>query len=89
MLSRNEILDKIEQLEKDKMGYLEVNDKAGARRREKQIRDLENQLELLELKDIKEDLKLYKKFIKEKGMQNEFQSFCIVELAKNWGGQTC
>lgn len=83
MLSKNEILDKIEQLEKDKIGYLEANNKTGARRREKQIRDLENQLELLELKDIEKDLKLYKKFIKEKGMQNEFQSFCIVELAKN------
>ncbi len=36
-MSKDEIYEKIQKLEQDKMGYLEVDDKAGARRIQKKI----------------------------------------------------
>lgn len=81
MLNEDEIRIKIDKLEREKIGYLEVNDKAGARRKQKKIEELENQLELLKINDIKQDLELYKKFINKRGLNAEFQSFMIVELA--------
>lgn len=62
-MKENSIRDKIEELEKDRMGYLEVNDKAGARRKQKQIEKLELELELFEFKKIKNELKVYKKVV--------------------------
>ncbi len=81
MLSEDEIRIKIDKLEREKIGYLEVNDKAGARRKQKKIEELESQLELLKVNEIKQDLELYKKFINKRGLNSEFQSFMIVELA--------
>ena len=78
---KKEIEDKIQQLERDRIGYLEADDKAGARRKEKQISELQDKLEIINLKEIKEDLELYKKFIKKRGLQNEFQRFMIIEIA--------
>lgn len=80
-MNQEEIQKRISELEYEKMGYLEANDKVGARRKEKKIRELENQLELLKLNEIKEDLELYKKFIRKRGLNSEFQSFMILELA--------
>lgn len=80
-MNKEEIKNKIQQLEKDRVGYLEADDKAGARRKEKQISELQDKLEIMNLKEIKEDLELYKKFIKKRGLQNEFQSFMIIEMA--------
>lgn len=79
-MQEEKIFKKISELESDRMAYLEVNDKAGARRKEKQIHELENQLELLKLDKIKQDLELYKKFIHKRGLYSEFQSFMIEEL---------
>ena len=39
----DELYDKIERLEYEKMAYLEVNDKAGARRMARQIEQIELQ----------------------------------------------
>lgn len=80
-MEKEEIENKIQQLEKDRVGYLEADDKAGARRKEKQIRSLQDKLEIINLKEIKEDLELYKKFIRKRGLQNDFQRFMIIELA--------
>ena len=80
-MNKEEIEDKIQQLERDRIGYLEANNKAGARRKEKQISELQDKLAIMNLKEIKEDLELYKKFIKKRGLQNEFQSFMIIEMA--------
>lgn len=80
-MDKEEIENKIQQLEKDRVGYLEADDKAGARRKEKQIRNLLDKLEIINLKEIKEDLELYKKFIRKRGLQNDFQRFMIIELA--------
>ena len=80
-MNKEEIKNKIQQLEKDRVGYLEADDKAGARRKEKQISELQDKLEIMNLKEIKEDLELYKKLIKKRGLQKEFQSFMIIEMA--------
>lgn len=79
-MNKEKIIEKIQQLEKDKMGYLECDDKAGARRKEKQIEKLEIQLKSAE---IEENLKIYKKFIKERKLEKEFQSFFILECARS------
>ena len=80
-MDKEEIENKIQQLEKDRVGYLEADDKAGARRKEKQIKSLQDKLEIINLKEIKEDLELYKKFIRKRELQNDFQRFMIIELA--------
>lgn len=81
-MDKEQILKKIEDLKYERMGYLEANNKAGARRKEKKIKELEMQLELSKMQELKEDLKLYKKFISKRGLVAEFQSFMIIELAK-------
>ena len=62
------------------MGFLEANNKAGARRKEKQIHELEDKLELLKLSEIKKELELYKKFVNKRGLNIEFQGFKIENL---------
>ena len=56
--------EKIYELEKNKMAYLEVNDKAGARRIQKQIDKIELERELLDLYKIKKELKIYKEVVR-------------------------
>lgn len=56
--------DKINELEKKKIEYLEVDDKAGVRRIEKQIEKIELEKELSDLNKIKEELNVYKKIVR-------------------------
>lgn len=65
MLNKEEIENKIQQLERDKTGYLEINDKAGVRRKEKQIEELERQLKLFDIEKIKKELEIYKEVVKD------------------------
>lgn len=65
MSKKQELENKIEKLEKDKIAYLEVDNKAGARRIEKQIERTEMELELLDLNNIKKELKIYKEVVRE------------------------
>lgn len=57
--------NKIEKLERERIAYLEVDDKNGARREEKQIRELEFEIELCEIQKVKNELKAYKKVVRE------------------------
>ena len=57
--------NKIENLERERIAYLEVDDKAGARRKQKQIRELEFEIESFEIQKVKEELKAYKKVVRE------------------------
>lgn len=82
-MNEEQIRKRITELERDEMGYLEANDKRGATRKRNKIRELEDKLEVLKLKEIQEDLALYKKFIHKRGLNSEFQSFMIVELARD------
>jgi len=74
---KNEKLDlykKIEELEKKKMAYLEVNQKSGASRVQKQIDNIELQIELYELNKIKRELSVYKKAVRNyPGLLNEIK----------------
>lgn len=56
--------EKIYELERKKIGYLEADDKAGARRIQKQIDKIELEIELLDLGKIKKELKIYKEVVR-------------------------
>lgn len=56
--------EKIYELENKKIVYLEVDDKAGARRIQKQIDKIELEKELLNLDKIKNELKVYKEVVR-------------------------
>ncbi len=69
-----EIEEEIDDLEKERIAYLEVNDKAGANRKAKKIENLEMQLEIFNLKKIKQELKIYKDVISNyPAIKNEIQ----------------
>ena len=50
---KDELYEKLEMLESKKMAYLEVNDKAGARRIARQIEQIELQIDIYNYKKIK------------------------------------
>lgn len=58
------LYDQIEELEKKRIAYLEVDDKAGARRIRKQIEKLELQRELQDLNKLKKELSIYKRIVR-------------------------
>lgn len=74
-MDKDKIYDEIAKLEKDKMGYLEVGDTAGVRRKEKKIAELEEKLELIDLRKIKIELKMYKDFISVRGLKMQFEDY--------------
>lgn len=60
---KDELYEKLEMLESKKMAYLEVNDKAGARRIARQIEQIELQIDIYNYKKIKQELDIYKKAV--------------------------
>lgn len=58
---KDELYEKLEMLESKKMAYLEVNDKAGARRMARQIEQVELQIDISNYNKIKQELEIYKK----------------------------
>lgn len=79
-MDKDKIYDEIAKLEKDKMGYLEVGDTAGVRRKEKKIAELEEKLELIDLRKIKIELKMYKDFVTNRGIKAEFDMWKKVKV---------
>lgn len=77
--TEEQIYERIKELERDKIAYLEVGDKTTVRRKAKQIEQLEDKLELFKLNKIKEELRLYKEFVQRRGLNSEFQCFEIQE----------
>lgn len=74
----DELYDKIEMLERKKMEYLEVDDKAGARRISKQIEQTELQITVSDYNKIKQELKIYKKAVSNyPGLQLEIKNKLI------------
>ena len=55
---------KLDELEKKRIAYLEVNDKAGARRIKKQIEKIELEKEISNLNKIKQELSIYKSVVR-------------------------
>lgn len=71
----DELYDKLEMLESKKMAYLEVDDKAGARRIAKQIEQVELQIEISNYNKIKQELAIYKKAVSNyPGLQLEIKN---------------
>lgn len=72
---KDELYEKLEMLESKKMAYLEVNDKAGARRIARQIEQIELQIDIYNYKKIKQELDIYKKVVRNyPGLQLEIKS---------------
>ena len=70
-----ELYEKLEMLESKKMAYLEVNDKAGARRIARQIEQIELQIDIYNYKKIKQELDIYKKVVRNyPGLQLEIKN---------------
>ena len=76
----DELYDKIEMLESKKMAYLEVDNKAGARRIAKQIEQIELQINISNYNKIKQELEIYKKVVSNyPGLQLEIKNKLIEE----------
>ena len=70
-----ELYEKLEMLESKKMAYLEVNDKAGARRISRQIEYIELQIDISNYNKIKQELEIYKKVVRNyPGLQLEIKN---------------
>lgn len=78
----DKIYAEIAKLEREKMGYLEVEDTAGVKRKEKKIAELEEKLELIDLRKIKAELKNYKDFISARGLKAQFQDWEKMKVKK-------
>ena len=75
---KEELYEKLEMLESKKMAYLEVNDKAGARRIARQIEQIELQIDIYNYKKIKQELDIYKKVVRNyPGLQLEIKNIYI------------
>lgn len=72
---KDELYEKLEMLESKKIAYLEVNDKAGARRIARQIEQIELQIDIYNYKKIKQELDIYKKVVRNyPGLQLEIKN---------------
>lgn len=58
------LYDKIEELEKKRMSYLEVDDNISARRIKKQIEQLELKRDIANLNKMKQELDIYKNVVR-------------------------
>lgn len=67
------IYDKIDKLEKEKKDYLEVGKMATVNRKEEEIEILNLALDGLSYKTVKNELNKYRKFVREKGLMQEFK----------------
>ena len=72
------LYDKIEELQKTRMEYLEIDKNAAARRIEKQIEKVELEIKLLGFNKLKQELDIYKNIVKDyPALQNEINGKLI------------
>lgn len=74
------IYDKIDKLEKQKRDYLEVGKMQTVNRKDEEIEILNLALNGLSYRTLKKELDMYKKFIKNKGFQIEFENYQSKEV---------
>ena len=67
------IYDKIDKLEKDKQDYLEVGKMATVNKKEEEIEILRLALDGLSYKTVKNELNKCRKFIRDKGLMQQFK----------------
>ena len=85
MKTKNELLDEIEKLETDRTNYLEADMNSMAKKIEKKIWKIQDQIEVVELEekiDIKNEIKIYKNFIHYQGLEKNYEEFRNKELKK-------
>lgn len=73
------IYDKIDKLEKDKQDYLEVGKMAIVNKKEEEIEILRLALDGLSYKTVKNELYKYRKFIRDKGLMQQFEQIQEME----------
>lgn len=71
------IYDKIDKLEKDKQDYLEVGKMATVNRKEEEIEILRLALDGLSYRTVKNELNKCRKFIRNKGLMQQFEQMQI------------
>lgn len=85
MSKLEKLLEQEEKLEKEKQEYLEADDNRSVKRIEKQIYRTR---ELIEIEreggyiEMQKELKMYKDFIKRRGMEEQFNKFYEREVKK-------
>ena len=85
MSKLEQLLEQEEKLEKEKQEYLEADDNRSVKRIEKQIYRTR---ELIEIEreggyiEMQKELKMYKDFIKRRGMEEQFNKFYEKEVKK-------
>ena len=85
MKIKNELLDEMEKLEIDRINYLEADMNSMARKIEKKIWKIQEQIELIELEEkinIKNEIKIYANFIHYLGQEQNYKEFRNKELKK-------
>lgn len=82
---KEELYDKIDKLEKERMGYLEADMNASAARIARKIEELKQKIQLLDLEKIKNELEIYKNVIKDYPFLKEEVSKLIKEQEKKKG----
>ena len=85
MKNKNELLDEMEKLENDRTSYLEADMNSMARKIEKKLYKIQDQLEIIELEEkinIKNEIKIYAEFVHYTGQEQEYEKFRKNELKK-------
>ena len=80
-----ELKEKEENLEQERMMYLEVDNNAMAKKKEKELFKVREKIEVIEMEKkikIKKQLEIYIKYIKETGQEERFTNFYNKELRK-------
>ncbi len=83
MTRLEELLEQEEKLDRERTEYLEADDNRGAKRTEKKLNQVRDLIQIERLGDtlkLKEDLDIYKKYVKSKGLENDFKCFYDMEV---------
>lgn len=81
----DELMEKEEKLEQERTMYLEVDNNAMAKRKERELFKVREQIEVINMEskiEIKKQLEIYKKYIKKLGLEEKFMDFYNKELSR-------
>ena len=85
MKTKKELEDEEEKLKKERMEFLEADNNSMAKRIEKKIYKIRDQIELIELEEkinIKNEIKIYADFIHYLGQEQNYKEFRSKELKR-------
>lgn len=81
----DELRKQEEELEQERMMYLEADNNRMARKKEKELYKVREKIEVVQLEEkinIKKQLIIYKDYIKKLGLEEKFNSFYAEKIAK-------